>query len=488
MTSSIGSGTTSTGFINSSATGTSSISGLVSGMDTATLISNLMSIAAQPQALLKTQLSNAQTKAAAYRDINTSFAALQTAASQLTGANLQSLRSASTTNSSVTATAAGTASVGNSVSFTVDKLAQAQTSISKTGWSSPTAAFTSNASGPAGPLTVLDSQGNPAGSIPIPSGGTLSDAAAAINASGLGLNATIVQVSSSDYRLQVTSAKSGAVNAFTLEGATDTTAGQAFTSTTTAQDAQITLTGGFQATSASNTFTGLMTGVNVTVSALSSTSTTVSVSEDDSAITSKVQDLVDAANAALSKISQYTDSSSGSTAPLKGDYSMISLSNSIIDAVTNAVGSTTAADAGLTVDRYGVIQFDSTAFSTKLQADPNWISTVFGGSNGDGADGIPGSYDDTLDVDGIGARLMQLAAQASDTTVGTLTTLASGADTTATDLTSQISDWDTRLQLQQQTLTAQFTAMETALGTLKSQSSWLTSQINSLPGNSSSSS
>jgi flagellar hook-associated protein 2 len=37
------------------------------------------------------------------------------------------------------------------------------------------------------------------------------------------------------------------------------------------------------------------------------------------------------------------------------------------------------------------------------------------------------------------------------------------------------------LALRQKTLTDQFTAMETALGTLKDQSSWLTSQINSLP-------
>ena len=487
MTSALGSSTTSTGYINSSATGTSSISGLVSGMDTATLISNLMQIAAQPQTLLKSQLSDVQTKAAAYRDINTSMAALQTAAAQLTGTNLASLRSATTTSSSVAATADGTASVGNSVSFTVDKLAQAQTSITNTGWSSPTADFTSNAGGPAGPLTVLDSQGNTVGSITIPSGGTLSDAAAAINSSGYGLNATIVQVNSSDYRLQVTTSTSGSAGAFTLEGATDTVPGQAFSTTVVPQDAQITLTGNIKATSSTNTFKGLMTGVNVTVSATSTTPTTVSVSEDDSAITQNVQNLVDAANAALTKISQYTDSSTGSTAPLKGDWSLISLSNSIISAVSSAVGSATPTDAGLSVDRYGVIQFDSNAFNTKLQSDPNWISTVFGGTNGDGPDGIPGSYDDTITTDGIGARLMQIAAQASDTTVGTLTTLAAGEDSTATDLTNQISDWDTRLQLQQQTLTDQFNNMETALSTLKSQQSWLTSQINSLPGNSKSS-
>ena len=67
-------------------TSTSSVSGLVSGMDTTTLISQLMQIEAQPQTQLKTQLASTQTDAAAYRDINTSFAALATAAGALTQA------------------------------------------------------------------------------------------------------------------------------------------------------------------------------------------------------------------------------------------------------------------------------------------------------------------------------------------------------------------------------------------------------------------
>jgi flagellar hook-associated protein 2 len=43
-----------------------------------------------------------------------------------------------------------------------------------------------------------------------------------------------------------------------------------------------------------------------------------------------------------------------------------------------------------------------------------------------------------------------------------------------------IADWDTRLALRQQSLTQQFTAMETALSQLNSQSSWLNGQINAL--------
>jgi flagellar hook-associated protein 2 len=190
--------------------------------------------------------------------------------------------------------------------------------------------------------------------------------------------------------------------------------------------------------------------------------------------------MVDAANAALTKIHQHTDSSSGSTAELKGDWSMNSLAGQILDAVSTAVGGRSAANYGLSVDRYGAITFDSGVFSAALSKDPAGAAAVFGGSDGDGSDGAPGTADDTIDTDGIGARLTQLAAQASDTTVGTLTSMAHGQDSQATDIQSQIDSWTLRLQLRQQTLTDQFNAMETALGTLKSQSSWLTQQLNSL--------
>ncbi len=54
-------------------------------------------------------------------------------------------------------------------------------------------------------------------------------------------------------------------------------------------------------------------------------------------------------------------------------------------------------------------------------------------------------------------------------------------DRLALDLELQIEDWDRRLELRRATLTAQFSAMETMLGSLQSQSSWLGSQLGSLP-------
>ena len=49
------------------------------------------------------------------------------------------------------------------------------------------------------------------------------------------------------------------------------------------------------------------------------------------------------------------------------------------------------------------------------------------------------------------------------------------------DFESRIADWDLRLATRKETPTRQFTAMETALSSLKNQSTWLAGQISGLP-------
>jgi flagellar hook-associated protein 2 len=72
------------------------------------------------------------------------------------------------------------------------------------------------------------------------------------------------------------------------------------------------------------------------------------------------------------------------------------------------------------------------------------------------------------------------SAHRCDTTTGTLTLLAQGRDKLAKDIESRIEAWDLRLAQRKQTLTRQFTAMETALSSMKNQSTWLAGQLNSL--------
>jgi flagellar hook-associated protein 2 len=459
--------------------------GLISGMDTGTLISQLMQVEANPQTLLKTKLTGTQTDAAAYRAVNTRFDALRSAAEALTkAATWSTTKATSSLPAAVTATS-GSSALPGSLTFTVAELATTHSVIgpelTTTVPATPTVPA-SPANVPFGTqITVTDAQGLNPQTFAVGGSGSLADAVSAINKNtALGLTATTMQVADGTFRLQVTAGGSGAARTFSLT--TDT--GHSFTPLTAGQDAELSVgtTNPFTVRSATNTFTGLLADTTITATTTTATPVTVNVAGDPDAVAAKVSALISAANGVLSTVSSYTSSSSD-TATLKGDSTLRSLSSQVLSAVASAVGSDgSAAVAGLQLNRDGTIAFDSAKFVAKLRADPGLVQRVFAGTPaGPGADGVVGGGDDVADVPGIAGRLQAIGQQASDTTTGSLTLLAKSKDSTAKDLAARVADWDLRLALRKESLTRQFTAMETALGSLQNKSTWLSAQLSSLP-------
>jgi flagellar hook-associated protein 2 len=200
-------------------------------------------------------------------------------------------------------------------------------------------------------------------------------------------------------------------------------------------------------------------------------------------VAAKVSALVDAVNATLTQVKSYTSNATGSTAALKGDYSVTSLAGKLLDAVSSAVGSDgSPARVGLQLSKDGKVTFDKAKFITALKDTPDLaVRMVSGTPASNGADGVAGGTDDVAATTGIAARLLAVSKSASDSTNGSLIALANGQDTLVKDITDRIAAWDLRLAKRKETLTRQFTAMETALSSLKNQSTWLAGQINSLP-------
>ena len=85
--------------------GTSSIAGLVSGLDTTSLITQLMQIESAPQTLLKTKQTNTSNLVAALQSLNTKVASLGDAAKTAAAATSWQSLKASSSASSVTASA-----------------------------------------------------------------------------------------------------------------------------------------------------------------------------------------------------------------------------------------------------------------------------------------------------------------------------------------------------------------------------------------------
>jgi flagellar hook-associated protein 2 len=468
-----------------------SVDGLISGMDTTTLITQLLQAEAGPQTALKTRLTATQTAASAYRTVNTTFAAVRAAAQALTTTTLETSRKAFASNSdAVAVNAKSTAVDGSAITFAVTGLASKQVVVTHAEWASLDADVRTDANGdpqePAWPLEIRNSDGSVRGTVPVAAGAKLSDAVTAINAANLGVKAAAIKVGTDKYRLQLTGTATGAENAFEVRSDTETdldgNVGTAFHRTITAKDATVDL-GGIVASSATNTFEDLLAGVTITVSKETAEPLTVSVNRDTAGVATKVKTLVDAVNSALNTVRTYTSNAKGSTAALKGDFPVSQLAGQLLDAVSSAIGADgSPAQAGLELSKDGkTIVFTEATFVNLLNANPDKVQRMVAGTAaGIGPDLLPGTADDVA-ASGVAGRLLAVAKAASDSATGSLVKLAEGQDSMVEDIKNRIEAWDLRLLKRKETLTRQFTAMETALSSLKNQSTWLAGQINSLP-------
>jgi flagellar hook-associated protein 2 len=441
--------------------GTSSISGLVSGLDTSSIISQLMQIEAQPQANLKNKVTTEQSVISGYQSVNNKMSALQIAADMLTRASTWQAAAATSSSSAVVATAATGAPSGQ-YTFDVTKLAAAQVSsvlLPSSGVTSDGNVYVSING--AGPTAVAVGTDTPQG------------VADAINGdSSLGIKATVI-TSDQGSVLQLVATKTGSANSFAVTGLSGTQVDHV-----AASDAQLTVgtvgSGGYTVTSSSNTFSSFIPNVTLTATAVQS-GVTVTVDSDASGLADRISTLVDAANAALSEIGKqtaYTPAGAGTTATagvLLGDLTVQDLQQKILSSVANgASGYGSFAQLGLQTQQDGTLAFDRTAFIAAYNADPAAVQSAV--------------------QDGLATTINTMATAATDPTIGTLTTAIQGRNDEINQLNDQIDDWTTRLADRQNTLTQQFTAMEVALGKLKDQSSWLAGQIANLPTYSSGSS
>ena len=434
-----------------------SVDGLVSGLDTTSLINQLMSAEAAPQTALRAKVTLGQAVVAAYQSVNTRFAALQSAAELLGKAETWTTPGATSSSTKVAVTASSTALAGQ-VSFDVTALAKAH--------SVATGQFATLADIAAQLPPVLTGTKNGVAYTITSTDNTTDGLVAAINAAkdvngdALGVTASVLQVSPGQYRLQITATDTGAADEFTVAGLGATIVVRQ------GADAKVDLGGGLVVSSSTNTFTGVLPGTSFTVSQLE-TGVTVTAAVDPKALADKVDKMVAAANSALADITRLTayDSTTRKASALTGDHTVRELQQKLLGNVSGEVGSAgSPGAAGLGLDRFGHLTFDREKFLALQASDPAKAQEL---------------------VQGVADRLAAVADGATDSEGGTLTLAAQGRSATVKDLGRRIDEWDTRLTVRKAALSRQFSAMETALSGLKSQSSWLAGQISSLPTSSS---
>ncbi|MEV6297990.1 flagellar filament capping protein FliD [Actinoplanes sp. NPDC051861] len=464
---------------------TSSVDGLVSGLSTSSMINQMMQVEAASQTKLKTKVETAKTAVTSYQSVNAKLSAAKSAADVL--GRLETWRSVKATSSSegVTATATGGLSaMSGSIKFNVDQVAKAQTTIVPNVDTTVTT-YPNSINITLGGYTAPDGDGDgqpdfdPGTNLPknitVTGDATPEKIAAAVNSAGLGIRAYVVKTTGNEGVLQFTGMKSGAANGFKIEfdGAS---APFDAPITTQPQDAKVTLNPGeasaYSVTSTSNVFSALMPGVSLTVSKPEN-GVTVDAVADVSAIADKFKAFVDATNEALTEIKTQTayDAETRTASPLTGDFTIRQMMQTLMGQISGGLNSKMKLDTdgkkilsepydfgslkqlGISLSKDGKqLDFDAGAFTTAYNKDATKIQEagqIFGNN-------------------------IKLIANKQTKSV---TDVITGRKNEIDSLNGQISNWDVRLSARREALQRQYAALETSLGSLKNQSSWLSGQL-----------
>jgi flagellar hook-associated protein 2 len=447
------------------------VDGLVSGLDTTSLINSLMQLEAIPQQTLKTKVSTAQSFISALQGLNTKVASLATLAKDAAKPTSLDIHTAGTSDAKIATATASKGAGPAAVTMVVRNLAQAQVAVS--------AAL---AAWPEDPpvLTVVGSDGK---QTQITAASTsLDDIVTAINGAGAGVTATKVSAGADGYRLQFTSAKTGEA------GAVDVYAGSVVDETknlftqpgaavvTEAKNATIVLWAGSDAeqevTSATNTFDQLLPNVSISVAKASPDPVTITVARNAAAAQSVAESLVGALNTVFAEISVksvVTTSTTGgvtkvSGGPFTGESVTRSINQQLLDAATLPVDGRSPSEMGITITKTGTIEFSATKFAAALAKDPEQVQAA---------------------LSELAGRVEAVATDASDKFDGQLSLRIASEESNSRRLNTQILEWDDRLATRRATLERTYAALEVQLSNLNAQSGYLASQLAGLPSTSS---
>ncbi len=457
------------------------ISGLVSGLDTAGIVNSLMNVAKLPQLQLTDKKNDLSKLVTALQALNSKTASLADSAKKAVNPASWSVLGAKVSSDAATASVRSNGAP-TSVTFSVDRLAQSQISLSDS--------FGSVADLTGGASKLSLKVGDTVTEIDVSGATSPADLAAAISRSDAGVAASVT--SSTDafgtqtYRLQLTGKTTGADQTFSLYAgdaaavAGGTASEVSLTTARTAQDAQVTLWPGSAAqhsvSSSSNKFTDLLTGLDVTVTKSGGDPVTVDVASDTEALTKLGSNLVSQLNQVLSEIatqtaSKTTTDSSGNPrvtgGVLSGNTGARMLALDLTQAASRDVNGVSPSSLGITLNKDGTFSIDEAKFSAAVTDDPSRVQSI---------------------LTGIADRVDRVATRASDKYDGTLTAQITSTDRQIDDLGTRITNWDSVLEVRRGALERQWATLETTLSQLNSQSSWLSSMSSALSSLNSSSS
>jgi flagellar hook-associated protein 2 len=439
--------------------GTVTFGGIGSGMDTESIVSALVGVERAGQKQLSSKLNATNSSVSNLSSISSLLSKLKAAADALDTASEVGSYKATSSNAAIVASANGLATPGK-YSISVDKLAKEQRTYSNTIGSATTAL------GQAGTLTLKVGSGT-AVDLSIATTDKLDDVITKINSAGLRVSASSF-FDGTNYRIQLRGLDTGAANAVTITE-TGTTFGFNDTGNTAqaAQDAEIKLDG-FTIKSATNQVTGAIRGVTLALTAETTSPVSVGIDSDPDGLKTKLNALVEAYNAVITKVKDTAGSGSikAKDEILAGDATLRSLTTRISKALQTDIGGSgqyrTLGSIGLSLDRSGKLSLDSVKLDKALAADSAGVTTLLAGT--DTAKGVLDTVSEVAD-----------AFTARDT--GLLAIRNNSLTEQTKRLQARIDREETRINRYADLLRKQFTQMDTQVAGWNAQANYLANAL-----------
>ncbi len=447
--------------------------GIVSGIDTASLIASLVAANSTTVDLVKAQKSVVSARKDAYGTLASRLATLSSAVEAIdTSSEFRSVTGSSNSDA-VGISVTGDAVVGH-LSVQVDQLASSAMEVSD-------AVASRTSSGTMAQGTWGFTVAGVTTSVTIGADeSSLDDLVSAINAQVSGVTAYVMDTgdATTPYRLVVAADSTGAANTVSidtsgLDGGTGTV--PAFTEVTHALDAELQVNG-VSVTSANNEVTGVIQGVTINALDVTASAATLTVARNTTSMVTKVSALVTAYNSVMSYVrgQKAWNPDEG----IQGSFIGESKPTDMVRALQSAISSQystggeydTLSSLGITTTQTGDLEFDSATLTTALNDGMNDVTSFV-----------------TDSTAGFAAAMTSLIEGLTGDD-GSITTRSESLDEELSSYDQRIATYEDQLAAYQARLEKQFTAMELAIAGFNAGMSAISALLPSTTSSSSSSS
>jgi len=461
-----------------------SVGGLASGLDTDSIISQLLTVQKQPIVRLQQEEANYQVELTTYGNLKGSLNSLLSAMENFDTAGEMRSNTATSGNTDIFTASADENAVLGSYDVTVSQLAEAQ-KLTSTSFSSGEVVGEGTLHINVGSDSATD--------IDISDTDTIDNVAQKINDADVGVKA-VTMFDGNDYFLTLNAEKTGTDNVITL---TTTEVGTAqgtntdnlglsrlvfeagtnenMTNTQAPTNAKFSIDGVSNIERDSNTIDDAIPGVTLTLNsapAAPDNKATLSVTASASAITSKIDSFVSSYNniQKFIQVGQAYNSDTGVAGILMGDSTTSGIRNSLENMVSNIVPGISSfsrlSDLGIALNSDGQLEVDSNTLNTALQNNFDDVIKFFTQS--------------TESAKGFSVRMVDTLNGILDSNDGILTARTDGIQNSIDKLQDQVKQKQTRVDTWETRTRAQFNSLELILAKYQSTGDYLTQQITSL--------